>query len=209
MMAAVLSSRPRRLRRRIGVSLVAVVVVVVVLVFATMAAWPRRARADADEWQLSARTGIASVVVDHRDPLGVRAAIDGQYGLDDAWAIRATGSLARIGVSADAQAGLPGGAIWAYSALVGLVYTMDVLRLLPTFEVSAAMLEIRGAVVKPRRAIGLQAALGADYLLRPRLSVGGIAEYIFAPFDLVSNALNGNAIPQAFAFSIRVSWTFH
>ena len=168
----------------------------------------RRARADADDWQLSARTGIASVVVDHRDPLGERAAVDGQYGLDDAWAIRATGSLARMTVSANQQSGLPGGTIWAYSGLVGLVYTMDVLRLLPTFEVSAAMLGETGAVVRPHRALGLQAAIGADYLLRPRLSVGGIAEYIFAPFDLVSNALNGNAVPQAFAFSARVSWTF-
>ena len=139
----------------------------------------------------------------------MRAGLDGQYGLTDAWAIRLTGSLARIGVSADKPAGLPGGTIWAYSALAGVAYTMDVLRLLPTFEVGIAMLGATGAVVKPRRAIGMQAALGADYLLGPRFSIGGIAEYIFAPFDLISNALTGNAVPQAFAFSARVCWILH
>ena len=50
-----------------------------------------------------------------------------------------------------------------------MAYTMDVLRLLPTFEVGIAMLGATGAVVKPRRAIGMQAALGADYLARAPL----------------------------------------
>ena len=169
----------------------------------------RPAAADEDDWQLSARAGIASVAVDHRDPLGLRAGLDGQYGLTDAWALRLTGTFSRLDVSENKAANLPGGAIWAYSALAGVAYTMDVLRLLPTFEVGIAMLGLTGAVVTPRRAIGMQAALGADYLLGPRLSVGGIAEYIFAPFDLISNALTGNAIPQAFAFSVRVCWILH
>jgi hypothetical protein len=174
-----------------------------------VAAAPRSAAADEDDWQLGARAGVASIVVDHRDPLGVRAAVDGQYGLTDAWAIRLTGSLARIGVSEQRSAGLPGGTIWAYSGLAGVAYTMDVLRLLPTFEVGIAMLGATGAVVKPSRALGMQAALGADYLLGPRFSIGGIAEYVFAPFDLISNALTGNAVPQAFAFSARACWILH
>ena len=72
---------------------------VVIVAALAITAVPRRAAADEDDWQLGARAGVASVVVDHRDPLGVRAGLDGQYGLTDAWAIRLTGSLARIGVS--------------------------------------------------------------------------------------------------------------
>jgi len=182
---------------------------VVVLTVLAIAAAPRPAAADEDDWQLAARAGVASIVIDHREPLGVRAALDGQYGLTDAWAIRLTGSLAAMDVSANKNAGLPGGTIWAYSGMAGVAWTMDVLRLLPTFEVGLAMLGATGAVVKPRRAIGMQAALGADYLLGPRMSIGAIAEYIFAPFDLISNALTGNAVPQAFAFSARVCWILH
>jgi Outer membrane protein beta-barrel domain len=170
---------------------------------------PYVASADEDDWQLSARAGVASVAVDGRDPLGVRVGLDGQYGLSDAWGLRLTGTFSRLDISEDKMAALPGGAIWSYSAMASIVYAMDVLRLLPTFEVGLAMLGLNGAVKTPHRAIGMQAALGADYLLGPRLSIGGIAEYIFAPFDLVSNALTGNAVPQAFAFSVRGSWTFH
>jgi hypothetical protein len=164
------------------------------------------ARADEDEWQLSARTGIASMVVEGRDPYGVRLALDAQYGLDDAWAVRLTTAGSRHGVSADPTRQLPGGAMYGYSVFGGLSYTMDVLRLLPSFEVGVGLLGVGGAVVKPHRAIGMQAAVGADYLMAPRWSIGGVAEYVFAPFDLISNALTGNATPRAFALSVRLSW---
>jgi hypothetical protein len=57
--------------------------------------------------------------------------------------------------------------------------------------------------------MGLQAGVAADYLIGPRFSVGAVAEYVYAPFDLISNALNGNAVPKAFAISARVSWIIH
>ncbi|MES1209429.1 MAG: hypothetical protein ABUS79_26115 [Pseudomonadota bacterium] len=165
-----------------------------------------QARADEDDWQVAARAGIASIVVDGRNPFGARFGVDGQYGLNDAWAVRLTAVGSRHGVSADAPHQLPGGTIYAYSVFGGLSYTLDVLRLLPSFEVGVGLLGIEGAVVKPRRAVGMQASVAADYLVGPRWSIGGVAEYVFAPFDLVSNALNGNAIPQAFALSARICW---
>jgi hypothetical protein len=169
----------------------------------------RPAAADDDDWQLSARGGIASVVVDGRNPTGLRLGLDGQYGLSDAWAVRLTTSGSRHGVSANAAKQLPGGTIWSYAVFGGVSYTMDVLRLLPSFEVGVGMLGVTGAVVKPHRAIGLQAAAAADYLVSPRWSVGGVAEYVYAPFDLIANALNGSAVPQAFALSARVCWIIH
>jgi len=165
-----------------------------------------RARADEDDWEISARTGISSVVVDGRDPLGVGAGLDLQYGLDDAWAVRISGSGGRHGVDADPNRGLPGGTIWSYSAFAGLNYTMDVLRLLPTFELGIGYLGILGAVRSSRRSLGVQAGIGADYLWAPRFTVGAKAEYVFAPFDLVSNVLNGTQTPQAFSFSVRLGW---
>jgi hypothetical protein len=164
------------------------------------------AAADEDDWEISARTGIASVVVDGRDPLGIGAGLDLQYGLDDAWAVRISGSGGRHGVDADPNRGLPGGTIWSYSAFAGLNYTMDVLRLLPTFELGIGYLGILGAVRTSRRSLGVQAGIGADYLWAPRFTVGAKAEYVFAPFDLVSNVLNGTQTPQAFSFSFRLGW---
>ena len=147
--------------------------------------------------------------MDGRNPLGLRAGVDGQYGLSDAWAVRLTASGSRHGVSDDAMKRLPGGTIWSYAVFGGVSYTMDVLRLLPSFEVGVGMLGVTGAVLKPRRAIGMQAAVAADYLIGPRWSIGGVAEYVYAPFDLIANALNGTAVPQAFALSARVSWIIH
>jgi hypothetical protein len=169
----------------------------------------RAARADADDWQVAAAAGIASLKVEGRDPLGMRLSLDGQYGLDDAWAVRLTASGGRHGVTPDKDKSLPGGAIYSYSLFAGLAYSMDILRLLPSFEVGLGILGATGAVTKPHRAIGMHAAVGADYLLTPRWSVGGVAAYVFAPFDLISNALSGNASPQAFSLSVRLAWILH
>jgi hypothetical protein len=180
-----------------------------VLVAVLVLAGSSPARADADDWQVSGHAGIASVVVEGRDPLGLRLGLGGQYGLDDAWAVRMTASASRHGVSEDSARALPGGTIYAYSAFAGFSYTLDVLRLLPTFELGLGILGVTGAVARPHRAIGMQAAIGAEYLVGPRFSVGAVAEYVFAPFDLISNALSGNAVPQAFALCARASWIIH
>jgi hypothetical protein len=194
--------RRNRQRRRTAFG-TAVALAVVVTLFC------RTSVADEDDWQIAARAGIASVGVEGRDPLGLRAGVDGQYDLTDAWAIRLTASGSRHSVSENAGARQPGGTIWAYSGFAGLSYTMDVLRLLPSFEVGVGMLGVGGAVAKAHRAIGMQAAVAADYLIGPRWSVGAIAEYVYAPFDLISNALSGNAVPEAFALSARVCWIIH
>lgn len=149
---------------------------------------------------------MASVVVDGRDPLGVGVGIDVQYGLDDAWAARLSASGGRHAVDADQMRRLPGGNVWSYSAFAGLNYTMDVLRLLPTFELGLGYLGIAGAVQAQRRSLGVQAGIGADYLWRPRFTIGAKAEYVFAPFDLVSNVLNGSQTPQAFSLCARIGW---
>jgi len=81
------------------------------------------------------------------------------------------------------------------------------LRLLPTFEAGIGVLGVRGAVQKDRTAIGMQLGIGADYLLTPRLSLGLAAQYVFAPFDLLSHVLTGDQVPQAFQFAARATWT--
>jgi hypothetical protein len=166
-----------------------------------------RALADEDEWQIAGRAGVASAVVDGRDPLGVGAGTTLQYGLNDTWSARVSvgGGLQRVSV--DTNQHRPGGNIWSYTGFVGIGYSMDVLRLLPTFEVGLGVLGIAGAVKSSHVALGMQLGIGADYLLTPRFSVGATAQYVFAPFDLLSNVLTGDQVPKAFTFSARATWT--
>ena len=167
----------------------------------------RTAHADEDDWQVSARLGLASMVVEGRDPLGLGLGGEVRYGLDDAWALRLSLGGAAHSVSADKDHQLPGGTIFSYSAFAGLGYTMDVLRLLPTFAVGIGVLGARGAVATDHANLGVDVGLGADYLLTPRLAIGATASYVFAPFDLFSHVLTGDQVPKAFALSARATWT--
>jgi len=165
------------------------------------------ARADEDEWRVSARAGLANIVADGRDPMGLGLGGEIQYGLDDAWALRLSVAGAAQRVDAQMDQKLPGGTIWSYSAFAGLGYTMDVLRLLPTFAVGIGVLGARGAVKSHIGHVGVQVGLGADYLLTPRFAFGVAADYVFAPFDLLSHVIDGSQVPQAFALSARATWT--
>lgn len=181
---------------------------VVALASLLMAAvWGNPAQADEDDWQVAARAGMTGISVEGRSELGPRLALDGTYGLTDAFAIRLTAGASRHGVSADPTRGLSGGAVYGYSAFGGISYTMDILRLLPSFELGLGLMGVTGGVKEPRRALGMQAAIAADYLINPRWSIGGIAEYVYAPFDLITTGLKGTAVPQAFALSARICWT--
>jgi len=164
------------------------------------------ARADEDDWQVAGRAGLAGVVADGRSPLGLGVGGDLQYGLDDAWSLHLSLSGAGQRVDADTSHMLPGGTVWSYAAFAGLGYTMDVLRLLPTFEAGLGVLGMGGAVTSSRLAVGVQVGMGADYLLTPRFSLGLTAQYVFAPFDLFSHVLAGDQTPQAFAFCTRATW---
>ena len=168
---------------------------------------PRPARADADDWQVAGRAGLASVVVDGRSPLGAGVGTDVQYGINDTFAARLSLSGGLQRGSADPKQQLPGGNIWSYAAFAGFGYTMDVLRLLPTFEAGIGVLGVRGAVQKDHTAVGMQLGIGADYLLTPRFSLGLTAQYVFAPFDLLSHVLTGDQVPQAFDLGVRATWT--
>ena len=130
------------------------------------------ARADEDDWQVAGRAGLAGVVADGRSPLGLGVGGDLQYGLDDAWSLHLSLSGAGQRVDADTSHMLPGGTVWSYAAFAGLGYTMDVLRLLPTFEAGLGVLGMGGAVTSSRLAVGVQVGMGADYLLTPRFSLG-------------------------------------
>ena len=108
-----------------------------------------RAAAGEDEWQLSARLGVATLDVDGRSPLGTLAGAEVEYGITDAWALRLSVGSGFHPVDAVAKTHLPGGTARTNMALAGVTYTVDVLRLVPYLEVGIGVINFGGAVLTP------------------------------------------------------------
>jgi hypothetical protein len=108
-------------------------------------------------------------------------AISGEYGFTDSWALKATGSYA-----AHAATGSDPGLL--NTGLLGLsvVYTIDILQVVPFFEggVECFVIGGKGVGTESKFAVefGLHAGFGLDYLLNRYWSIGIEATYhIFFP----------------------------
>ena len=176
---------------------------------ATAVAAGRPARAAGEgEWQLSARLGGGTVSIDNRSPWGPVGGVDLEYGLTDAWAARLSVGASLNPVDADMRARLPGGKVSSTTALAGITYTFDVLRLVPYGELSLGFVRFGGAVTQPHSTLASELGLGADYLLNRRWAVGISFQYLLAPTDLINNAMQLGGSPFAFSGTMRGSWMF-
>ncbi len=160
-----------------------------------------------DELQVSARLGGANANGDPFASWGPAAAVDVEYGLNDAWSARASFSLLRHPV-APVKNGSPGGTLQATAALVGATYTFDVLRLVPYIEAGVGAVRWSGAGEPSRTSLAVETGLGGDYLLTPRWSCGASAQYLFTPGELVNNAMSFGGRALAFSLTLRVSRVF-
>ncbi len=162
-----------------------------------------------DEWQLSLREGAARVSVDGRTPWGDATALDLEYGFLDAWAVRASLEGSVHSVSGNAQTGLPGGTIHTGAALVGVTYTVDILRLVPYFDLEIGVVEIGGAVVArvPHKLVS-ELGAGGDYFITHRVTAGLSFQYLYGPLDLLENPREFGNSPFIFSVTARLSWIF-
>jgi hypothetical protein len=82
----------------------------------------------------------------------------------------------------------PAGPVSAFAAMVGVAYTLDVIRLNPSFEAGIGLLGVRGganfdagpkgsAIVAPSTAFGIQLGFAIDYLVNRHLSIGAVVRY--------------------------------
>ena len=94
------------------------------------------------------------------------------------------------------------------AALVGLTYTIDVLRLVPYVDLDVGVVHIGGAVVQPQTLIAMQLGVGADWFVNRLWTVGMGFRYLFEPADLLSDPLNLGTNPFAFSITARVSRVF-
>jgi hypothetical protein len=160
------------------------------------------------ESQVALELGPSWLAADGRVPWGSAFTLEARRGLTDAWALTLRGHLSRHGVDADATSHLPGGGVKSYAAMAGVTYALDKLRVVPYVEILLGYLAVTGDVVAKRHQIGAQAVAGGEYLIDRRLTVGLSAAYIYAPVDLVSNAMSLGSNPYFFSLSARVGWTF-
>jgi hypothetical protein len=167
---------------------------------------PARAAGE-DELQLSLRLGGANATGNPLSPWGAAAAVDVEYGLTDAWSARASVGVVRHPVAAVKDVS-PAGTLQGTSVLLGATYTFDVLRLVPFATGGVGLVSWSGVGAPARLSLAMDLGIGGDYLLTPRWSCGASAQYLFAPVDLVSNAMDLGGTPLAFSITARVSRIF-
>ena len=166
------------------------------------------AAAGEQEWQLSARAGAAALDVDGRHPFGATAGLDLEYGLNDAWAARLSVGSGFHPVDAHPMTHLPGGTVRTTSALLGVTYTFDVLRLVPYLQTGIGVINFGGAVVNSGTAFDAELGLGADYLVTRRWAVGGVLQYQFTPAQLFGSPMDFGGTSFYFGLAARISWLF-
>jgi hypothetical protein len=171
----------------------------------SMAARPARAVGE-DEWQLSARLGGGNANGYPLSPWGFAGALDLEYGVLQAFAVRASVGVVSRPIEAVKDVH-PAGTLQARTALLGVTYTFDVLRLVPYLEVGLGLLQWSGPGASPTT-FGTELGLGGDYFLTPHWACGASAQYIFAPADLINNVTEFGQRPLAFSLTLRISRIF-
>jgi hypothetical protein len=182
----------------------------VLLAFAAALSLGRAAQAAGEnEWQVALRAGVGTVNVDGRKPWGLAGGLDVEYGLTDAWAVRASFEGSTHDVSKENDMDMrPAGAVHTDAALIGLTYTVDVLRLVPYGNLQVGLIQFGGAVTTPQTLLAMELGLGADYFVSRRVLTGLSFHYLFQPADLLSDPLNLGTNPFSFTVTGRVSYLF-
>ena len=152
------------------------------VIWATLAAVAGPAQADSGEWAL-----ILEPAIGLYRPTGGDAQL-GAGGDVAAW----------LGLTTAASLFVSVGGAWVSDgppigeALGGVALALDVLRTIPFLEVG-----LGAALVDTEVVPALRLGLGADYLLSPRLSIGGVARY---------RPAFGRGEEDWLTFSLRLGW---
>jgi hypothetical protein len=144
------------------------------------------ARADVKEWALTLTPAYGVIYVDSRTAHGGGAAVDVAYGVSDTIAVHARGLVTWHDVGpVDTPMPFRGGALSAFSAMAGVTYTLDVIRLVPSFDLSIGALGVYGgagfgdapSVLKPVVAFGVAVGFAIDYLWTRHFALGAEVKY--------------------------------
>ncbi|HEY6476104.1 MAG TPA: hypothetical protein VI456_05945 [Polyangia bacterium] len=181
-------------------------VALVALGIGVAAATPARA-AGANELQAALRLGIGMLNVGD-DPWAPVAALDVEYGLNDAWALRGSVEGYSHDVAPDKASAIPAGTERLGAALVGIAYTIDILRLVPYADLELGIAHIGGPLAAPTTMFASELGIGGDYYVTRQLRAGLSFQYLYRPQDLISNPTQFGNSPFMFSATARISWVF-
>ncbi len=143
------------------------------------------ARADFKEWSFAITPAYSWVSVDTRSASGGGFAVDAGFGISESLTLRASGFLSWHALPAvTGMMPAPGGNLGAFAAMLGLNYSLDVIRLVPSFDIWIGALGLRGSPdfggggpIAPSTAFGLAAGFNLDYLITRHWAVGVTLRY--------------------------------
>ncbi|HEY2743510.1 MAG TPA: hypothetical protein VGL86_02765, partial [Polyangia bacterium] len=121
------------------------------------------AHAEFKEWTFSLFPAYAVTYVDARAPSGVGGGAEIGFGVTEALTVKATGFMSWHPVGATKTTAA--GTIGEFSTMVGVNYALDVIRLVPSFDLDVGLLGLRGDAAftdtsKSRRVVASSTAFG-------------------------------------------------
>lgn len=141
---------------------------------------PRRALAEQRELQLGLQPVYGLTYIDKRTPSGGGGNLQLSYGITDAVGIQLHGGLTDHPLAEDKEEMLAAGTLLTWHASLGIVYALDIVRIVPFFEASIGLLGVTTMVngaAKTSLNAGAELGLGADYMLNRRWAVGVAVRY--------------------------------
>jgi hypothetical protein len=147
---------------------------------------PALAHADYKEWTIATWPAYAVTYVDTRAPSGGGGGLEVGFGVTDSLTLKASGFMSWH--PTDATKTTAAGTIGEFAAMVGINYSLDVIRLVPSFDLQLGVLGLRGdagfadtaksnTVVPSSTAFGVGVGLSLDYLLTRHVALGVVVRY--------------------------------
>lgn len=157
---------------------------ILALALATVAlAAPTAVQAEQRDLTFGLQPSYGLTYIDDRNPSGGGGTLHVSYGITDAVGVQLQGGLTAHPLAAlmDDMNMLPGGLLLTWQASAGIVYALDIVRIVPFFEASLGVLGIwmrtDDKKLQTSVAAGASLGLGADYLISRRWAVGVAVRY--------------------------------
>jgi opacity protein-like surface antigen len=141
------------------------------------------AHAEFKEWKVAVTPAYGIAYVDSRTANGGGAGVEVGFGITEALTLHASGFLSWHAI--DSSMTQQAGTISAYASMLGLTYTLDVIRLVPYFEIELGVVGVRGTagfgddpkVAKSSDDFALGLGFGMDFLITRHVAAGFVVRY--------------------------------
>lgn len=165
-----------------------------VAVVLALVAYAPEARAGEEELVVAPSLGYSVIKAGDKYGHGGALYLDVDYGLTDSWALRGTGHYSPHFVPGD-----KGGLLSVGGLGFGLLYTFDVLKIVPYASLTAGAVALGGADQGLRWNAEISVGLGMDYLVSRSFSVGFEVRYQLLVPDITR-------YPFFLGVAIRLAW---